>query len=541
MKPIKRLSFIIIATILTIGILLPSLADEPFDYSTLKENEIVNVDGKWYFDIPGLPKDTKLPLEETTLKITVTSNRPPSWDELIEAVEERFKDTLNVKLNMIFYPNAEVAQKTLLSLGSGENNDLIWHDGRAVYTNSVAAGYLENLDEYIEKYAPKLYAGRAPSVWEASKVNGSYYAIPLMTTNKMGVHFDIRKDVMDEVGVSEINSAEEFVDFLYAAKKARPDLNPICTGVVDSELYMSWTHIWFRGGITTDFIRSTSMNSGSLMLYYKNNDPIIHNFFDEPDPLIMEKIRQARQLYLDGIIDPNVLSLQTMRDQVYTGRAVSSPWPQAYCDPTVRLNTKKSFGSEIYTYRPYEKEEYLQPGKMCSDFKAWNFLSLAKVSKNKERAMMFLEASQYKQNYDLMAFGVEGKHSNLIGEDRWTMIDPNFRRLAYVWIMDSVHDRVDASMSDKDYEFERWLRKAPPSDFVFCPEGYLLYDASTCEAELAQYRAIEARYLPAIYNGVIDPDQGLADFKAEAYDLLKVIQDDYQQQLDAAVAEKAPK
>ena len=79
MKPIKRLSFIIIATILTIGILLPSLADEPFDYSTLKENEIVNVDGKWYFDIPGLPKDTKLPLEETTLKITVTSNRPPSW------------------------------------------------------------------------------------------------------------------------------------------------------------------------------------------------------------------------------------------------------------------------------------------------------------------------------------------------------------------------------------------------------------------------------------------------------------------------------
>ena len=387
------------------------------------------------------------------------------------------------------------------------------------------------MDPYLEKYGPKLLAQRPELTWEVSKINGSYYGIPLMCTNKMGVHFDIREDIMDELGYSEITTKEDFVEFLYKAKEAHPEMVPVVTGMVPAELYNSWALIWFRGSKATEFITSSSLDTGGMMLYYKNNEPTLHNFFDEPDPIIMDNIYEARKLYLDGIIDPDILSLSSQRNEMANGRAVSTSWAQVYVDPTVRINVKNNFNTGVKTFIPYV-EEYFQSGTINSDFKAWNFQSLCVVSKNKDRSMMLLEASQYKENYDLMAFGIPGKHSLLHGEDRWEIIDSQFRRLAYTWIMDAVNDRVDSTMPDTDYQYERWLRKAPGSDFEFSPEGYVKFDPARVETEIAQFLSLSRQYLPALYNGVTDPDTTIAEFRAQGYDLLKVIQNEYQRQID---------
>jgi putative aldouronate transport system substrate-binding protein len=351
----------------------------------------------------------------------------------------------------------------------------------------------------------------------------------------MGIHFDIREDIMTELGYSEIKTKEQFIEFLYKAKEAHPEMVILVPGV-NVELYTSWAYVWFRGSKATDYIKCTSLNTASLMLYYKDREPVVHNFFDEPDKLVMDAIYEARQLYLDGIIDPDIMSLNSQRNEIANGRAISTSWAQVYVDPTVRINVQNNFNTDIKTFIPFE-EEYFTPGSNDSDFKAWNFQSLCVVSKNKDRAIMLLEASQFKPSYDFMAFGIPGKHSILHGDDRWELIDSQFRRCAYLWIMDSINDRVISTMSDEDLAREMWLRKAPSTDFLFSPEGYVKFNPTSIEAEVAQYLAIEQKYLPGICNGFLDPDKALAEFKAEAYDILKVIQIESQKQLDQGMAE----
>ena len=65
-------------------------------------------------------------LEEVTLKIMIPGDRPSDMDLVIAEAEKRMKDTINVKLDVVFVPWSDLAQKTQVTLASGENIDLIF-------------------------------------------------------------------------------------------------------------------------------------------------------------------------------------------------------------------------------------------------------------------------------------------------------------------------------------------------------------------------------------------------------------------------------
>ena len=86
---------------------------------------------------------TAAKLNPVTLKIMFPGDPPANWSEVKGEMENRLAGSLNVKLNVVFIPWADVLQKRQVALSSAEDYDLIWDNNP--YQN-IAAGLYEPLD-----------------------------------------------------------------------------------------------------------------------------------------------------------------------------------------------------------------------------------------------------------------------------------------------------------------------------------------------------------------------------------------------------------
>ena len=463
------------------------------------------------------------PMEPVTLRVIMRGEVPNDMDEIVAELERQMADTINVKLNLVWWPNSDISNLTRVSLASGEPNDLIWHPGRTDMTTFVNMGALLELDELAPIYAPKFLADRPAQMIEYSKYKGRLYALPLGVYNKSGHHYNVRDDLRKALGMEPLENREDIIEFAYKVKEVYPEIPPIVPGSFGQEQFTTWATFPHLAGKRDEEIL--------IPLYYKHNNGKVYNFFDDPEPSVQESLKEARQLYQDGIIYEDVLSLSTYRDAMAENKAAVVSWGDIIPEPTYvnRLKTVVPEG-EIASVFNYTTE----PGQLVATFKAWNYQSIAKVSKNPERALQFLEFTQQSQEiYDLLAYGIEGKHWTNEGEGKYLNISTDYRWFPYLWVWNPKYDRVVANATDKEFEMEMFLRKAPAEDFVEQWTAPLLFDTEPVQDALAQYTALQAQFYGPIFNGVVDTDEYMEMFKSVAYEPLKAIQNELQKQIDA--------
>lgn len=473
------------------------------------------------------------PLDPVTLKIIMRGEAPNDMDKVVAKAEELMADTINVKLNLVWMPNSDITNMTRVSLMAGEINDLIWHTGgSADYVTFASQGLLLDLGELAPKYAPKFMSDRPKQMIEYSKYDGKLYALPLGVYNKSGHHYNVRDDLRKELGMEPLESKEDIIEFAYKVKERWPEIPPIVPGAFGQERFTSWaTFPHLYGKREENFLMPTNALSGDLMLYYKNNDGKVYNFFDDPEPSIVESLKEARKLYQDGIIYKDVLSLKTYRDAIAENKAAVVSWGDIIPEPTVANRLKSVVpGGEIASVFSYDTT----PGELVATFRAWNYQSVAAVSKNPERCLQFLEFTQQNQEiYDLFAYGIKDEHWTDEGEGKYMNISESYRWFPYLWVWNPIYDRVVANATDKEFDMEMFLRKAPASDFVEAWHAPLLFDPSPVKDAFAQYTAAQDQYYGPIFNGVVDTDEYMAKYRAAAYDSLKQIQIELQKQIDA--------
>ena len=92
------------------------------------------------------------PLEPVTLRVIMRGEVPNDMDKIVAEAEKLMADTINVKLNLVWWPNSDISSMTRVSLASGEPNDLLWHPGRTDMTTFVNMGALLELDDLAEEY-----------------------------------------------------------------------------------------------------------------------------------------------------------------------------------------------------------------------------------------------------------------------------------------------------------------------------------------------------------------------------------------------------
>ncbi|RED64833.1 ABC transporter substrate-binding protein [Cohnella lupini] len=472
-------------------------------------------------------------LDPVTLKIILPGDRPADMDVIIEEAEKRMADTINVKLDLVFVPFSDLASKTQVMLASGEDVDLIFDAPWLHMEQMIAAGYYEPLEDLLAQYGQDAVSVRSQQMFDANKFQGKIYALPLGNSHLDGRTYLIRKDLREKYGVAPIKSYEELIAFANKIKENEKDIIPLLASGQPGQKDISWGA--FRAFMTRDpeILRSDALGQ-SLVLHYKNNDGKVYNLFDEMDPTVWSWIEDARKLYTDGLIHPDVLAIKDANAVFESGDVAIYATNGFGVPAAMKASIPKNVpGAEVeaVTFMPLEK------GKITTSFKQANFQAIPKVSKNKERAMMFLNWTAQKENYDLLAYGIEGTNYEAIGDDQYkTLPDSKYSYFPYAWVWNPTLDRLDAGLDPDAIEHLKFntvadnLIASKLTGFSFNPEPVA--------NEVSLYSAIEDKYYSSLFNGVSDPTETWNKLKSEGEAYLKKIQVELQKQIDEFLATK---
>jgi putative aldouronate transport system substrate-binding protein len=470
-------------------------------------------------------EQTKQPvtkLEPVTLKIMFWGNRPADMDKVLQEAERRMADTLNVKLDVVISPVMDYFQKSQMTLAAGESVDLVWDSSLMHMDQMIASGFFEPLDDLLQKYGPNIIATRSKEMFDGNKVGGITYGIPLGSAQFLGSTYLVRQDIREKLGIAPIKSYDDLIKFAYAVKEKEKNVVPL----LPSQSVFS--EAAFRSAFDYDTqIRSTQALTNN-MLYYKNNDGKVYNLLDQMEPKVWDWITNARKLYNDKIIHPDVLAIKDYEAEFKSGKIAIIP--------THDFGVKDSFKQAIEKNVPGGKVEavtFFDPTvkKNISNFKQWNLMFVPVSSKNKERAIQFLNWTQEKDNYDLLAYGIKGVDWEPVGEDQYKSISDGYSWFPYSWIWNPKLDRMNASDSEDVKKLNSFLKDA--NNFERDILTGFQFNAEPIVNELTKYKTIEDNYYTPIFNGVVDPDQYFAKFKSEAGPTLKKIQQELQKQIDA--------
>jgi putative aldouronate transport system substrate-binding protein len=354
------------------------------------------------------------------IKIYAPGDRPADMDLVLAEIEKQCPEHINVKPNMVFIPWADLADKTQLALISGEDVDLIFDAPWNHMDQMVSQGMYAILDDLVAQYGPNLMKTRGQEMWDANKWDGHIVGIPFGTTFGGSRSYHIRKDIRESLGIPPISSHQDLLDFLYAVRDQVPGVLPFSMDKNGS--WANWCIEQQNASIPHIINQVPPSGLGismNFVLYTEGLDnPDVKNIFDNPNETIMKYWKEARQLYLDGVINPDVLAdNRTGEVQFNAGKVACYVSNNVTVNPAQVDELKANVPQgEIETF----SEWVLAPGHSASDFKLYNFQCVPVYSKNKERSIQFLDwACSSQEVYDLFAYGIKGVNWEPVGEKQY--------------------------------------------------------------------------------------------------------------------------
>jgi putative aldouronate transport system substrate-binding protein len=165
---------------------------------------------------------------QTTLKIYLFGESQ-NMDKVLNKFYEKTKDTLNVKLDIIWSSSADHRQKMPLMMSNQEDADLVF-DAYWMNLNRLSSqGAYADISKYFnnDDY-PGLKSAFPPEyLAQVTNAGGSIYAIPFTQAAEDIQVILIRKDLREKYHMPPIGSSEELETYF---KKVRED---IASGVLD--------------------------------------------------------------------------------------------------------------------------------------------------------------------------------------------------------------------------------------------------------------------------------------------------------------------
>lgn len=303
---------------------------------------------------------------------------------------------------------ADANQAFNLLLASGDLPDIIYVGGLPAKCETlIADGYMITLDEYIEEYAPNLYARvTADEVLNKSVKtdSGHYYAFPFLRdeVTYLGsfVGASVHKGMLDELGMDVPVTLEDWDEFLHAAKE-----QGLCDiGIGGNSL------VRIRG------IFSNALGFNGMDTYYVE-DGVVKTWMNHEkyyDLMVMLSGWMA-----DGLIDPDIITIdsatfyQKIVAQRYAACYKGSGAVQGYYDAVAERD-----GGFKYVAAPYPVENEGDEILFNQGEAAWvgtgAFITTA--CDNIELAMRWLDYSYTDEGIDTWNYGKKGV-SYEIGED----------------------------------------------------------------------------------------------------------------------------
>jgi putative aldouronate transport system substrate-binding protein len=433
--------------------------------------------------------EEKATLDPVNLKVRLFGEKPADMDKIVAEFESRSKEALNTTLDITFDVPAEYRNKLKLMLSADEEIDLAFDAPWWDLNSNVNKGYYYELDEYFNNDAyPGLKAAFSPEFLESNKINGHTYAIPITNAFYDIPVVVIRKDLREKYGMEPIDSYEDLKVFLdnVLEKENSKEFIPWGGG------RNTWYHVFadfetkqtnyrafpFEVSGTGAMFEVVLSEDGKKVLGATSiGDPVesYSSFpapFNNPDFFYSHydtKVEYRKYLSKDPLAQQQSTIIQAGAEEMTLNgvagkrQELKSKYPDA--------------DYEIFVYNDAVRN--MEAEAIGTGFKAWNFLTIPKSSKNVDRTMKFLDwlfSSQ--DNHDLFELGLEGTHWQK-DSDRYykdTEQSQNYKFPAYemTWnpIMSRINSNNDAeTLKYIEYEYDQsaYYRLAL-SGFTFNPD-----------------------------------------------------------------------
>lgn len=440
---------------------------------------------------------------------------PPAegLDELYRQLDELTIPELNCTLRFEYIPWGDERVQLNMAAASGEYDFIpsgVFSDYRAL----VSKNAFLNLNDYLD-LVPDLqahYATYSDDILESCEINGGLYGIPQYS---IGIHntdegFFFREDLRKEWGLEPITDLETMEAYLYRAKQtdAYRD-NPLIT---DNRV---WTSLWLlvSGG---KYLEIDSMLSTPFVVVLADDPSVLVKRMETPEfQTVAAYLRKWREA---GILESNMLALSDNEGTWGKELMIADLKPCETNVPFWSINT--NFLRDLWDTHPDWEYSFFP---YCRNHRAWYIESIADASvisvsaktQYPETAVKLLEKIHTDQRYyDLLRYGVEGIHYNLVdGYLDYTDI-PSDNSYGWTPITDFMLSRDIKYVSEKWYEeisvpYDAWQEEVS-QQAVVDPLGGFSTDMTNLETVAEDMEEVRRHYfLPILCGYYEDVEQAL--------------------------------
>jgi putative aldouronate transport system substrate-binding protein len=376
------------------------------------------------------PVDSDVPNETAKLQLVYygeKSNRLKEFEE--NELNERLKNDLNIEVTLTYltWDNYGTG-KTDLMLASGE--DFASYTDPANTSNRVSKGLFADLTEAAEKYLPDLKKVVEPTAFDSFTINGRLYAIPFgnKPNSAEGYAVMVRQDLLEEVGMNEIQTLEDLEKFYDLCKEKHPDYIGTYEVMANTRKFLSYAYSDKNVEFFGDFVFTDA----------SSDDDKLYSFFESEEFKRFAKINE--RWVKKGIVpDYNLANPNQSLAEWHAGKVMFSsgtagkPYQSDTID-SIRKNNPDAKLKNYFVNRDGRPKINLQP--WCVSY----FVSAS--SPNVDRYVMLLNYMQKNQeNVDFFTYGVKDKDYKLDGEyverltsdaffDSWALENKAFVRFA---------------------------------------------------------------------------------------------------------------
>ena len=425
----------------------------------------------------------------TTVTWLAPADTQPDFNLVMDALNEKLAEKANVKLDLKLMDGGAYDERMKMNMASGNNFDLCFTGYINQYAQAVEKGGLYCIDDFL---SGSVLASSLPDfVWEDSKVGGKIYAVP---------NYQIMATSM-ALTVNEELAAKYNLDV--EGIKKTTDIEPFLAQVRDGESGIYPFSTFSKRNI----IRELDENPYVDYFFDYKGIPCVAAVYDESTDKItvksaleLEDRKAAAYLLHDwfekGYIRKDVAS-QTEDGIVSDQKAQKYAVMSMTYKPGIESTIEKQWG---YKQVPIQvSPTYVNAGSV-----RLTMTGIGAKSQNPEAAFKVIELMNTdKELYNLLCFGLEGKHYEKLGENKVRMIDNSGYALGFsAWTFGNqfnafVMEGQDDDVWEKTVEFNN---NAPKSKLLgFIPDtDAIRTEISQCQTVMGEYQVVE--------NGSENPD-----------------------------------
>ena len=424
------------------------------------------------------------PTEEfVTLRILMPGDPSARMNDFMKnELNAKLKEELNCNIELVYSPWSDYWNTVNMELGAGQPYDLFW-DASTYFSTRVSQQAYTELNDLLDQYGPALKEKIAQAQFDAYTIDGKLYALP-MNEDPAGMYRSVcvRQDILEEVGMTTIETKEDLFEYLEKGKAAHPEMD----GVAGS---LAW--ILSKYGLADHTITQLGTNDIAFVIE-EEEEPTVHSWFESEE--FKTNCEIMNDLYQKGLEPDWVL---TNLGDAYTKFSAGQLLMYRGTGGTTALNEqiiKQGSGNPDATLREYklypDKPDYFTTASN-------NLLVIPAASENPERAMMFVNwMVESQENYDFMVYGVEGTDYTLEGDRvNRTVTDEFFPG----WMLLNSMGRYTTADSEEGIKtVQNWNEGAKYSKAF----GFI-FDESPVAAEKAKIDAVVQEVFSPMLAGII--------------------------------------